>query len=344
MRRTRLSPAFGSLRVSTFGQAAPTRPLIPAHAMLSSMRTLSSLRSWMRRSKPPTSASPDAQDPAPIVVSSLPRSGSTLVQRLLNVHPQVTIWGEHNAFLRPLSEAHELITGPSGARNLASGYRDAHLVVGPLKDPAAFIAWVSPFSPESFSEHTRTFIQGLFTACLPPDTTWGFKEVRYSSRELEFFHHLFPRSRFLFIIRDLEDQVVSHMSAFRGPEGIHQPEGVERARQRVATLAARWFERHEDYLRFINAHEHACAVLQYADVRNATDTVSQLFESLNLSVPDQDLLDQVLAEPAGAADRLWSAKYWTDRQLGIVRQLVREYSVDEPRHLSILRQFDTLAI
>jgi len=51
------------------------------------------------------------------------RSGSTLLQRLLNVHAGLTIWGEHGGFLKGITEAYRLVgVEPSHRDQLEGGY------------------------------------------------------------------------------------------------------------------------------------------------------------------------------------------------------------------------------
>ena len=43
--------------------------------------------------------------PGPIFLFTLHRSGGTLLQRIVNAHPNVVIWGEHGGFINQLADA-----------------------------------------------------------------------------------------------------------------------------------------------------------------------------------------------------------------------------------------------
>ncbi len=67
------------------------------------------------RAPAPRNPAPARPMPAalrPVFVISTGRSGSTLVQRLLNCHPAQVVWGEHHGFLASLLGAYMQMSNP----------------------------------------------------------------------------------------------------------------------------------------------------------------------------------------------------------------------------------------
>ena len=192
----------------------------------------------------------------PIFVLGLMRSGTTMMLRALNCHPDITIWGEHAGALQPLlREAHGVSLDEHSRAQIAAGYKRRDIIVGELADPRGFDAWVSPFTPEelesSVDEFLRTYIESLFSRGLPEHVRWGFKETRYPRSSAERLAQLFPEAHFVVVTRDFVPWASSVVRApWRDdldPAALDDAAAVERA---MASLTKLWVQRTRAMTRF----------------------------------------------------------------------------------------------
>lgn len=166
----------------------------------------------------------------PLFVLSSPRSGSTLLQRVLNTYDDVLLCGEHGGFLRPMSLAwfrlqeDQSIGGyvfPANAKAPVRSRED----IRQKKDPAHWQAWLNFFSEEDARRHFRQVVESFFrNPLMGDDHVWGFKEVRYGAgdRVVEFLADLFPEAIFVFLSRSVYDNIASQIKAFRNPSRLRR--------------------------------------------------------------------------------------------------------------------------
>jgi hypothetical protein len=142
----------------------------------------------------------EAPDDEPLFILSAGwRSGSTMVQRLVNSGGGYFLWGE------PYSRA-DLVS------RLADSLRPV-TAVWPMPpdvlteaDPGIGERWTANLHPglDTLLESHRALFR---TLCAPPPGSpaccrWGFKEVRLGAEHALYLHLLFPRARFVFLVRD----------------------------------------------------------------------------------------------------------------------------------------------
>lgn len=136
------------------------------------------------------------------------RTGSTLLQRLLNLHERVVVFGEHNAIVGPLGQLWDQIFHSWARDNLARAARlvPDMLASRPVLEPdGASIEWANAFTEETGREAFRHFLEELLfpPGLRPPGMRyWGFKEIRYGPPAAEFLAGLFPAGRFIVLLRD----------------------------------------------------------------------------------------------------------------------------------------------
>ena len=148
----------------------------------------------------------------PIIILTTGRTGSSLLQHLLNTSDELVIWGEHMGFLRSLSEAHNLIEkcpwiDADSARGewLLKDHRDI--------DPKRWTAWDGSFSKQEFLDGLRLLTNHLFARDIREDQRWGFKEIRYRKFELvQFINELYPEAQFILLLRNPVDVCASFTS------------------------------------------------------------------------------------------------------------------------------------
>ena len=238
----------------------------------------------------------------PIFVASMGRSGSTLLQRILNVHPDITIWGEHGGFLAGILQSYELASEPTFSQNLENGYEDRDMVIGELSDKEAFKPWVSPFRSGDFEQTVEDLVRNLFTAGLAPSIRWGFKEIRYTDKELRTLMRMFPDAHLVVLVRDLQGFVQSRFFAFGYSDfDFESEDGISNAQERAVVIANRWLRRYEGYLSVRDAFADRVSVISYADLVVGSPRPSELFTDIGEEPPDTADLEPVLGAVSGSS-------------------------------------------
>ena len=109
------------------------------------------------------------------VLASGPRSGSTLVQRLLNSCPDMLIWGEHAGYLAGVVESFEALTQWQARFFLSrTGFvEDGYDQFLPNMVPLESELW------DAAAAHIEALVGRPAASLGRP--LWGFKEVRYGA-------------------------------------------------------------------------------------------------------------------------------------------------------------------
>jgi hypothetical protein len=223
------------------------------------------------------------------------RSGSTLLQRLVNSTERYFIWGEpyhRTDLVRRLAES--LIP-------FATGWPPPEYVHAQTGDGDRHDGWIAnlyPALPRLLDSH-RALLRELLAP--PPERAgreWGFKEVRLSADYAVYLHLLFPGARFVFLIRDPRTAYRSYRTRpawFERWPGtqVRTPHAYGRLWRRLA----------ESFL----AHQRGLGalVLRYEDLVAGGEAVDRLERALGAEV-DRSVLAQRVAgvERGGAPSRL----------------------------------------
>ena len=244
----------------------------------------------------------------PIFVASMGRSGSTLLQRVLNVHPEVTIWGEHGGFLSGLLQSYEALSEPMTAQNLEVGNRSKDEVVGELSDKGSFKPWVSPFDQADAEDRIREMVLGLFTDGLDPSIRWGFKEIRYSRDELATLMTMFPEAHMVILAREFRGFAQSRFFAFGNTSyDFDSEEGRQAARKRLSKMSRSWIRRYRGLLAVSKQYPERSSVIAYRDLVAGSPRPIELFAELGEDPPPASAIDDVLGAVAGSSFRHNSA-------------------------------------
>lgn len=239
-----------------------------------------------------------SQVDAPVFVISTGRSGSTLVQRLLNCHDELVVWGEHFGFLNGLIQSYMRMARPD--QRLYPKTADSNggpaLMLPTLTDPAAPIEWVNPWSLEEFQEQVRSFAANYFGGRLQPDQRWGFKEIRYNNEPaLVGLSQLFPRGRFVFVQRNPVEVARSKILAFL-KEGRWDSLSDQGRRNRASEILDEVLEHYRLYESFSKKNQRKCFTIDYDRiVADPRSVMGEVLEHLNLKPKKYDwsLADQV---------------------------------------------------
>jgi hypothetical protein len=237
---------------------------------------------------------------APVFLISTGRSGSTLVQRVLNCHRDLVVWGEHFGFLNGLASAYAQMSDPSQRQypHTAADNTGLSLVLPTLRDQAAPLEWVNPWSLEEFATLLRRFIESYFASRLEPGQRWGFKEIRYNNLPaLRMFRDLYPDGRFVFIRRDPLEVTRSKVFAFIKETKWASFSGEEQ-RERIANMLKEVGEHYRIYDVFMERNPGFGLLVDYEDlVAMPHDVTERMLEHLGLDRAryDWQLGEQVMA-------------------------------------------------
>jgi len=138
------------------------------------------------------------------IFSSGQRCGSTLLQRLLNSHKDILIWGEQHGSIIPLYEMNnKLLKWESNHRSQRKIYLE--------KGYDNFTPNLVPSDCEII-DASRDYLLSLFakSAKKLDKKIWGFKEVRYDYEISCFLLKLFPNAKIIWLTRNVVDCFILH--------------------------------------------------------------------------------------------------------------------------------------
>lgn len=265
----------------------------------------------------------------PVFVASMGRSGSTLLQRLLNVHPNLTIWGEHGGFLKGLLDSYAVTLHDANRDNLIDGYEHRATVIGELAEKEKFKPWVSPFRPVDLQERIRELMLELFTNSLTPEIRWGFKEIRYSKNEITPLMELFPHAHLVILARDLDGYSMSRFFAFGNTDfDLESDAGRAEASKKLAQMRHGWMTRYRGLLDVRDQFPDRTSVVSYADLAPGSSRPAELFGELGETMPSADAIEVVLGAKTGSSFRFNEAAR-ANRELLQEVLLAADYDRDE---------------
>jgi hypothetical protein len=235
----------------------------------------------------------DSDDPPPsdeplFIFSAGWRSGSTLLQRLVVSADTHFIWGEpyhQTDIVRRLAES--LI--PFG-----TGWPPEQYVHEPGADGSAgadlSAQWIANFYPpvaRLIGAH-RAFLRELLAPPAPQaDLRWGLKEVRLSAEYGLYLRMLFPRARFVFLVRDPR---AAYRSYRERPTWFERwPRSQVRTPYAYGRLWRRLAESFLDHQETLGA-----IVVRYEDLVPGSDALDRLDQLLGAPV-DRSVLDRSIA-------------------------------------------------
>ncbi len=220
----------------------------------------------------------------PVFLLGTGRSGTTLVQRLLNSYPDVLIWGEHAGYLHKLAQAYDILTKSPSMEEFSYSVNEdigTNLDASVFKDPKRWQAWNNWFKKEDIRELFRQHIEDVFNPTqVGQHSIWGFKEIRYGVDDNvpEFLLDLFPNARFLFVVRNGLNTVESQLNTFYKGKSNHLT--VKRLIQlpiaiRIARL---WRKQNLRFNSFAQDHPDNSCLLRYEDIIRDPDQFQMIFD------------------------------------------------------------------
>lgn len=192
------------------------------------------------------------------------RSGSTLLQRLLQTIPGACIRGENNGVLLHLFIAWKKLTLAKREYGKKHTFPDQ--------------PWWGIDRAKDDAFGRRMAVSFIDTVLRPPagTTVLGFKEIRYHEagqdlpQFLEFLKHSFPDPKFVFLTRNLDEVTKSGWWAKRDQNQVRQ--SLSKAE--------------EAFRDFAKTNEAVSFSLTFEDIVRKDARVLQLFEFLGASLDD----------------------------------------------------------
>jgi hypothetical protein len=229
----------------------------------------------------------DAIDDDPIFVCAPHRSRGTYLQRLLNFHPGIVIWGEHGGWINKLAELEGIGERQARAR-LAPTEAEVESFRGKqLGSLLEFNPWLNPLQTSQLSEHHRRLLTGVFRQGLAASQRWGLKEIRYNApATTAFLARLYPRAQFLVLRRDLVELCVSNILAEWSAQRLVQMQAGrtwESAREVLADCAYALCVIDAQLQRSLEQLGERAFEIAAADV---TGAMPEVLAFLNLLIPD----------------------------------------------------------
>lgn len=232
-----------------------------------------------------------ADSDRPVFLLSIPRSGSGVLQRALNCHPGLVVWGEHFGFLASMVTALVQMQNPTQRHYpLRPGEnRGPERMLPTLRDPSAALEWVNPLSMQEYVAVLRRFVDGYFATRCGGKRRWGFREVRYNTpAALRGLQLLYPQARFVFLLRDVSAVAEGRVqAAIEG--GSWRVLDEEQQRQRIGA----WLREADAQFRvlreFAVTEAEAATVVSFEQLRESPATeLTRLVQRLGLSESEYD--------------------------------------------------------
>lgn len=210
---------------------------------------------------------------AHLLIVTYGRSGSTLLQGLLNSIDGVLIRGENNNFFFRLFEAHRDLVATKAKHPGSANEGDPWFGMQEV-DAQAFLTDVR--------QAARNLLIGRHK---DPVNCLGFKEVRYTRcgdalhSYLDFLRQLFPDSGILFNTRDLSEVVRSGWWAEQDPAQV------------TAELSSL-----EEAFRAYASTRAGCFFIDYSDLTGLSENLAAMFDFIGADF-DRETVQSVLARP-----------------------------------------------
>jgi len=179
----------------------------------------------------------------PIFIFSLPRSGSTLLQRILAAHPQVHTTAEPWLLLPPLYSLRR------GGVYAEYNHQYLHRAISEF-------CLELPNGEEDYTDSVRAFALDLYRKVSPPGTRYFLDKTPRYHLVAETIIRMFPEGKFIFLWRNPLAVSASVIDSFGG------------GRWRLHDYKIDLFDGLEELLKGYTAHGDRCLALKFEDMIN----------------------------------------------------------------------------
>lgn len=142
---------------------------------------------------------------SPIFILGLPRSGTTLVQRVLNADPDVLIQGEQSGAFDLVAKAYRAYCKDLPARHFRG------MPPAEVAENLRTNSWIGNLSTWDIVSLRRMFHCMLMSIGNPTDreARWGFKEVLFTDNVPEMIFDFYPKAKIILTTRNVAGFVQS---------------------------------------------------------------------------------------------------------------------------------------
>jgi hypothetical protein len=282
-----------------------------AHRVLLRLAPSATVGAACRRLSADLTATADQDSPI-FVLGSGWRTGSTLMQRMLNDTPKTLIWGEpysEGAIVQRLAESIAFLD-PENGRFQGKILSDDAAVPGEEE----WTANMTPPLPRLVDAH-RAMLDQLFKvpAALHGAERWGIKEVVWGRDVIDLLALLYPAARFVLLVRDPVAQWRSYRPQTRRPWFYRWPESPIGSPVSFGRL---WDRLVREFVLAATELPQATLV-RYEDLDDA-DELERLTDFLGLDVPLRAGLRRVGSSPRGRSAE--SVPRWEE---AVIRRITR---------------------
>lgn len=222
-----------------------------------------------------------------IISSATHRSGSTLLQRLLNARKKTLIWGEQDGLLTHFYHIHKNLKHYSVDLD-----KQRLNYFNNKEDPNQWIACMNPeitVIDEAVANSVKALFYSLYEEGRGEHDLIGFKEVRYGEKELSLFRRCYPNTTILLLVRNPLDVWKSMLGAGLGDN--------------VANFTRTWNQHTTDYLHF-SKNDPLAFLIKYEDLINQEPaTINQISELGQLT---NEEMEQVLSKKISSTQKVIS--------------------------------------
>lgn len=237
-----------------------------------------------------------------ILSAATHRSGSTLVQRILNARKQTLIWGEHMGVIKDFHHIQRKIQAFSKKGELS---RKNYFTSG--EDPNQWLALMTPsaeFVEQASIQSTKAFLDTLYNQFSENHDTIGFKEVRYGAKELSILQKCYPEAKFILLVRNPLKAWESYPKKWGEYRHVH-------------AFAKQWNDNVTDYMSISRSNPQASLIQYEKLIGKEAKTVETICQLAQLT---QQELDNVLAQKIRGSTQ---KKTITVKQAAIIKRLCR---------------------
>ena len=279
---------------------------------------------------------------SPIFLLGTHRSGTTLLQRIVNSSEDTLIWGEHGGFLSQVAEAYFLnLEDKTILCNIPKQnkpFDTPQAKVKKLKNSKLWPAWYNWYSQREVQVIFRSFLENFFyPPNVPKNLSWGFKEIKYGQgcRTLEMLADLYADAKFVFIIRDPIDVVASnYFKSIKKKSGLGSQLTISRAKEfkencefLIQEEAEAWSKQNAYFQDFQEKNSHRSLEVVYEELISDLSVAESILEWLGVSYSNEKIR-QILEMKEGRGESIMAGEgktrsILTDNEIEKIREITQ---------------------
>lgn len=223
---------------------------------------------------------------APLLLLGSARSGTTLLQRIMNSYDEVMIWGEHNGSLAELADSYFNLLDSESMGEFSYSQAKGNLVnLGTYKNPEQWQAWNNWFERGDLKDIYRQFLASMFRSSWGDGLKyWGFKEIRYGAddRVIDMFRSCFPGTKVLFLYRNPVNVIDSQLHAFHRTGGRLKKLRKLLKLPKIAGMALEWRRLNRELLTYHRSCPDTVIIMKYEEMVSDNKVLERALGSIGL--------------------------------------------------------------